>query len=246
MSESGRWHRAPAAALFALAIVLSPAAAQVPGSPADWHTIAVRGEYRFGTDSDARAGSQGRVSATVVAATDFPEHAGLLQQSIRADHYRGRRVRLSGYLRTVAADEARLWVRVDDDSGVVGSDFMERRAVRGTSEWRRYALVVDVPRNARGLTFGVLLNGRGEIFVDDLALDVVGNDCPTTGHAGGLGDQVRTTASIHVDGSTSETYRDERALPLHAYADASLEPENLDFEGTVRRRAPILVLGARP
>lgn len=245
MSEWARWYPTPAAALLTLAITAAPTRAQYPGPPLAWHTIAVRGEYVFGSDSVARIGSHGRVSATIRSAADFPLHPGLLQQSIRADHYRGHRLRLSGYLRTTAAEEARLWMRVDDDSGVSVSDFMEQRPVRGDTDWRLYAIVLDVPRNARGITFGIYLNGRGEVFADDVDLEVVGADCATTGHRGGLADHARAPAAIHVDGASSYSYSDQRSLLIRAYADATLEPENLDFEEKLGPPAPLIVVGAR-
>ena len=51
---------------------------------------------------------------------------------------------------------------------------------RGT-DWARYALVLDVRRDAVGLSFGVLRDGSGQVWLDDVALQSVGRDVPLTG-----------------------------------------------------------------
>jgi hypothetical protein len=72
-------------------------------------------------------------------------------------------------------------MRVDKGETVVGFDNMERRAIRGTQPWTTYEVVLDVPADATGISFGALLNGRGEIWLNDVKVDVVGQDVPTTG-----------------------------------------------------------------
>ncbi len=59
-------------------------------------------------------------------------------------------------------------------------DRMERRPVYGTTDWQKYEIVLDVPADSRTIMFGAHLEGRGEIWIDDAQLEVVGNDVPVT------------------------------------------------------------------
>jgi hypothetical protein len=62
-------------------------------------------------------------------------------------------------------------------AGVRWSD----RAIKGTSDWKKYVVVLDVPESAQEIAFGLLLTGAGQVWMDDLAFEVVGKDIPTTG-----------------------------------------------------------------
>jgi len=72
-------------------------------------------------------------------------------------------------------------MRIDGADGeLLGFDNMERRPVRGTSEWVRREVVLTVPHNAHAIAIGALLVGTGQIWVDDFSLEMVGSDVPTT------------------------------------------------------------------
>ena len=52
--------------------------------------------------------------------------------------------------------------------------------VRGTSEWKKYELTLDVPSEAVNIAFGAIVAGKGQAWVDDYSFEVVGNDVPLT------------------------------------------------------------------
>lgn len=58
---------------------------------------------------------------------------------------------------------------------------MQGRPIKGTSGWKKYEIVLDVPNEASNIAFGALLNGTGQIWVDNVHFDIVGNSVPTTG-----------------------------------------------------------------
>src|SRR5262249_45969652 len=72
------------------------------------------------------------------------------------------------------------------DGVVQTSDYMQNRPVMFTTDWTRQEVVLDVPRNAVGVTYGFMLGGSGQAWLDDVAIDVVSEDVATTGHNGGL------------------------------------------------------------
>jgi hypothetical protein len=174
--------------LASAGLVLAPFAAHAQ-VPAGWQAVTDgSGEYSVSADVARRDGGQGYAGATIKANVASPRGSAMLAQSVRADAYRGKRVRLSGFLKTIGVNEgtAVLFLRVDGDGGVMSSDFMENRPLMLTTDWARQEIVLDIPRNAVGFTYGFMLGGSGQAWLDDVQLDVVGDDVPTTGRAGGL------------------------------------------------------------
>jgi len=173
---------------LAAAALLAPAAARAQ-VPAGWQAVTDgSNEYTVTTDGARRDGGQGYAGATIKANVESPRGSAMLAQSIRADAYRGKRILLSGYLKTIGVNEgtAVLFMRVDGDGIVQTSDFMQNRPLMLTTDWTRSEIVLDVPRNAIGVTYGFMLGGTGQAWLDDVAIDVVSDDVPVTGQPGGL------------------------------------------------------------
>ena len=111
---------------------------------------------------------------------------GTLMQSIAADDYRGKRIRFSGYVRADQVKEgAGLWMRVDKERESVAFDNMQNRPIKGTSDWLQYAVVLDVPSDATGIFFGILLTETGTVWLSGVKFEVVGTDVPTTSSSTG-------------------------------------------------------------
>ncbi len=107
---------------------------------------------------------------------------GTLMQQFRADQYVGKRIRLSAFVKSEAVqDWAGLWMRVDKGSSVVSFDNMEDRPIKGSSEFRNYEVVLDVPQDATGVAFGILLSGTGEVWINSAKFEVVDSSIATTG-----------------------------------------------------------------
>ena len=68
-----------------------------------------------------------------------------------------------------------LWRRVDGrdagPGGMLAFDNMHDRPVTGTTDWARHEIVLDVSEEAEAVFFGMLLNGKGTAWVDDLKLE---------------------------------------------------------------------------
>jgi hypothetical protein len=105
---------------------------------------------------------------------------GILSEAIPVDSYRGKRVRVSGYLRSADTASGSFWLRVDGPSGAESFDNMHDRALMGTNDWTPFAIVLDVPADAKVLVGGLLLQGHGTIWADDVRIDVVDSRVPTT------------------------------------------------------------------
>jgi erythromycin esterase len=105
---------------------------------------------------------------------------GMASSQFPVERARGKRLKLTGYLRTadISRGHAGLWMRVDGPEGKpLAFDNMGDRGVTGTSEWTRYEIVLPVPEDAVGVVFGALHTGDGTVWVDTLRFEVL-DDAP--------------------------------------------------------------------
>jgi len=109
-----------------------------------------------------------------------PTGFGTLMQMFKADDYRGKRVRMSGWIKTENADKAQLWMRLDGERRTLGFDNMEERAAKGTTDWKKYEITLDVPENTVAIGFGAFVVGKGQAWVDDFQFEIVGKDVAST------------------------------------------------------------------
>lgn len=137
--------------------------------------------YEMGIDHEVV--HQGKASGylkskTVLDATNF----ATMMQQFKADKFIGKRMRLSGYIKTKDVETfAGMWMRVDSHSDdVLQFDNMSNRPIKGTTNWNRYSIVLDVPSGSAVISFGIILSGRGQVWVDQINFDEVGKDVETT------------------------------------------------------------------
>jgi hypothetical protein len=155
---------------------LVPCVAATDGVPAGWF---LAGDH----PQNYKAGSDGNGIAFFASKPDASgEGFGSLMQSIRADEYAGKRVRLRATVRSEGLTGwAGLWMRVDQGQKSVAFDNMQSRPIKGITGWTTYDVVLDVPANATGISFGALVASSGEIWLRDVEFGTVGSDVPTTG-----------------------------------------------------------------
>jgi len=169
------------AGLIAASLGLDAAAREAPRTPHGWTMSGDRPDD-FTVRLDRKIVHGGPASAHL---TGESEGFGALMQTISAEAYVGQRVRLSGQVRTELGDDqwGALWMRIDGPQhggGYLGFDNMQDRPIRGRRDWRRYEVVLDVPETATAIAFGALLLKGGDIWIDDLAFEVVGDEVPVT------------------------------------------------------------------
>jgi hypothetical protein len=105
---------------------------------------------------------------------------GTIMQSFNPTDYLGKRVRLSGYIKSADVSKwAGMWFRVDGQPGkTLAFDNMQDRAIKGTTAWKKYEIILDVPQNATAIAYGVLVSGPGTVWIDDLNFEIVDADIP--------------------------------------------------------------------
>ena len=57
---------------------------------------------------------------------------------------------------------------------------MDNRLASGTFDWRQQQIVLDVPRDAVTINYGLILAGGGQAWVDDFAFEVVDKHVKST------------------------------------------------------------------
>src|ERR1700730_12309579 len=172
-----------ATGLRIVALLLAGPLAAWGVAPEGWYLAGSKpAEYESGLD--AQALHDGHPSAYLKARKPAIDGFGTLMQDFRADQYLGKRVRLTASVKTEGVQEwAGLWMRVDKGSGTLplAFDNMQSRPIKGTTDWQTYAVVLDVPRDATGIFFGVLLTGSGNVWLNGVKFEVVGADVHPTG-----------------------------------------------------------------
>ena len=154
------------------------------GAPAGWNKNGAKPEsYLVGVDSTQTWG--GMPSAYVQSLTPTVEGGfGGAMQTTSAESYAGKRVRLSGWLKSEEANEGggHLWLRIDgqERGQMLGFDNMQNRAVKGTTDWQEASVVLDVPQGASALAYGFFVSGGGKLWVNGQRIEVVGPEVPTT------------------------------------------------------------------
>jgi hypothetical protein len=95
---------------------------------------------------------------------------GTLMQSVQAKDFAGKKVELSAELKTDSVTgTATIWMRADDQRmQLIAFDNMEKRttdgALRGTNEWTKRQIVLEIPEAAESLHFGFYLSGFGTVW----------------------------------------------------------------------------------
>ena len=126
----------------------------------------------------------GTKSATLFSVTDdiFEQEFGTIMQQISAKNYIGKRICFTGFVKTKSVEQwCGLWFRIDGKSGtMLKFDNMQSRPISGTTEWNHYSCVLDVPKNGEILNLGILVCGKGQVWLDNVCLDEVDKNIPTT------------------------------------------------------------------
>jgi hypothetical protein len=141
--------------------------------------------YDMGIDKGA--GQNGGNAATIKSVDQTITGFGTMMQSCQPNKYLGKRVRMSAYVKTKdVAKWAGLWFRIDGSATQsLGFDNMHDgktdRSIKGTTDWKKYEIVLDVPQNASGLAYGALIDGTGQVWFSKLSFEIVDQSVPTTG-----------------------------------------------------------------
>lgn len=114
-------------------------------------------------------------SATIRSTAERIEGFGTLMQNVNPSIFRGKKIRMSGYMKTnVQIGSAAFWLRVDqaESTKPLSFDNMNDRPILGNTDWTKYEIELDVPDKASNIAFGGLLHGTGQIWMDSINIEI--------------------------------------------------------------------------
>lgn len=111
-----------------------------------------------------------------------PDEYATIMQQFRAEKFLGKRVRFSAFVKTLEVEGwAGLWLRLDGKFSVtLKLDNMQNRPIKGTANWNLYSCVLDVPEETELINIGILLTGKGRVWLDDVSFQEVDRTIPVT------------------------------------------------------------------
>jgi len=137
--------------------------------------------YEMGVDRSIvhQGNASGYLKALLV---EEPGQFGTMMQQFKAQKFVGCRMRFTGFVKTSGVQEfCGLWMRVDNHAqDVLQFDNMNNRKITGDTGWNHYAIVLDIPESSASISIGVLLMGRGQVWVDSFRFEEVDLSVPTT------------------------------------------------------------------
>ncbi len=141
--------------------------------------------YKIGTDTEiVRPGrSQSAFLAFSAGDDNTPEGFGTLMKYLYAiGTFKGKRIQMTAYVKCEGVtDWAGLWMRVDGkQEGPLAFDNMVNRPIEGTTEWKAYTIVLPVPKESTGIGLGVLLTGKGRVWIDQVEFKEADETAETT------------------------------------------------------------------
>lgn len=149
-----------------------------------------KGWYKAGSNPDLYeigiekgAGMDGTNAATIRAVGTRGRGFGTLVQNLKPGNFAGKRLKMSGYIRTEEVNGwGGFWLRVDGNcaSDPCIFDNMSNRKIRGTTDWKYCEIIVDVPKKATNIAYGALLSGGGQLWFDNLSFEVVDRSVAAT------------------------------------------------------------------
>ena len=119
---------------------------------------------------------KGSKSVFIESSDKNVEGFATVMQTCNAKDYLGRKVRMTGYIKSEkVADWAGMWLRVDSwkENESLSFDNMQDRPIKNTSDWTKCEIVLDVPTESSTLNFGALISGTGKIWFDNISFEVV-------------------------------------------------------------------------
>ena len=170
-------------ALFVIAVAVSGflIANSNDNIPAGWFKAGSNpSAYEIGIDNSTF--QNGSWCAFIKSKSPKGNEFGNLMQTISAENYLGKRLRLSGFIKSEDVKEwCGMWMRIDGDNNrQLGFDNMLHRQIKGTTGWNKYEIVLDIPYASISINFGVLLGGEGKVWFDNIKLEEVDKSVPVT------------------------------------------------------------------
>ena len=159
-----------------LIIIVFPSCLAESNIPEGWFIAGSQpSKYEMGIDNSVF--KDGNSSAYISSTANKINGFGTLMQSCLPNDYLGKKIKMTGYIKSENVDNwAGLGLRVDGAKGKepLSFDNMQDRPIKGTTDWTKCEITLDVPKSSASLNYGALLSGTGKIWFDSITFIIVG------------------------------------------------------------------------
>lgn len=148
------------------------------------HAQAINGWYKTGSKPksyeiglNSGQSKTGKKCAYIKSIDDKIDGFGTLMQKCDAKLYLGKRIKMSGFIKTEdVTGWAGMWLRVDSKYGgkSLSFDNMSDRPIKGSTEWTKCEIILNVPIESSTLNYGVLLREKGIVYFDRISFEILG------------------------------------------------------------------------
>ncbi len=143
--------------------------AGAPGAPPSGWTVSPSGEGTV-AETVTEGCSEGSRCGRLARRDTGPGYSAMVEV-VRAEAYRGKRIRLRSMLRMAGGTgRAILYLQVNRS----GSEHTSLTGPTAGVVWKRDELLVDVPKDAASLQFGLVVAGPTEAWIDAVEVQVLG------------------------------------------------------------------------
>ena len=114
---------------------------------------------------------------------DIAKGFGAYATSVATKEFLNTRIKLSCDIKLKDVNNhASVWMRVDGkDNLILGFDNLQTRPPsKEMDEWQHQYIILDIPDNSIRLVFGLLLEGKGELYAKNMVFETVDDSRPTT------------------------------------------------------------------
>jgi hypothetical protein len=138
-------------------------------------------------DKDVHGGKASAYVKANPSLTGESDSAGL-EQWFDTTQFRNQRIRVSGYIKSNNVSKNVLFRAVAQSADLRSGNVAQlpEGTIYGRRDWQEYSLVVDVPRDSLYISIMLSLQGQGEVWFDDLKIEIVDRSVPLTGSPSGL------------------------------------------------------------
>ncbi len=149
------------------------------------HAQSINGWFKTGSKAksyevglNSAASKTGKKCAYIKSVEENINGFGALMQRCDAKNYLGKRVKMTAYIKAENVKNwSGMWLRVDSkySKKSLSFDNMRDRPIKGTTDWVKCEIILNVPKESSTLNYGVLLNGEGEVFFDRVSFEILGD-----------------------------------------------------------------------
>ena len=151
----------------------------------DSHAQNINGWFKTGSEAkkyeiglNSSESKTGKKCAYIKSIDESIKGFGALMQKCDAKNYLGKRIKMTGFVKAENVKKwSGMWLRVDSKYGgrSLSFDNMKDRPIKGTTDWIKCEITLNVPDESSTLNYGVLLNGEGVIYFDRVSFEILGD-----------------------------------------------------------------------